>query len=87
VPVYGYQSIDIHCIAVPVKFDGGLSMSFLRNEQLFTKNWGSKPISFQKVPIFKNISNPAIWKKDRPSPWNCPIFLVNGINNPPSNLT
>jgi hypothetical protein len=35
--VYGYQSIDMHFIVVPVKFDGGLSMSILRNKQLFYK--------------------------------------------------
>jgi hypothetical protein len=33
--VYGYQSIDMHFIVVSVKFYGGLSMSILRNKQLF----------------------------------------------------
>jgi hypothetical protein len=33
--VSGYQLIDMHCIALPVKFDGGLSISFLRKKQLF----------------------------------------------------
>jgi hypothetical protein len=41
-------------IVLPVNFDGGLSMSVLRNVQLLTKKiWGSKPISFQKAQIFK----------------------------------
>jgi hypothetical protein len=35
--VSGYQSIDLHCIVLPVKFDGGLSISVLRNKQLFKK--------------------------------------------------
>jgi hypothetical protein len=49
-----YQSIGMLRIVLPVKFDGGLSISVLRNEQLFTKNGGgSKPISFQKAQIFK----------------------------------
>jgi hypothetical protein len=30
--VFRYQSIDMHCIALPVKFDDGLYISFLRNE-------------------------------------------------------
>jgi hypothetical protein len=35
--VSGYQSIDIHCIVLSVKFDGGLSISVLRNKQLLKK--------------------------------------------------
>jgi hypothetical protein len=37
-----YQSIDRHCMEMPVKFKGGLSMSVLRKKQLFTKKRGSK---------------------------------------------
>jgi hypothetical protein len=34
-------------IVLPVKFDGGLSISVFKNEQLFTKKiGGSKPMSF-----------------------------------------
>jgi hypothetical protein len=33
----GYQSIDMHCIVLPVKFDGRLFISVLRNKQLFEK--------------------------------------------------
>jgi hypothetical protein len=35
--VSGYQSIDMHCIVSPVKFDGGLSISVLRNKQPLKK--------------------------------------------------
>jgi hypothetical protein len=63
--VSGYQSIEMQRIVLPVKFDGGLFISVLRNEQHFTKKWGSKPISFQKLK-FPNLSNPTNWKKDRP---------------------
>jgi hypothetical protein len=43
----GYQSIDMHCIVLPVKFDGELSISVLRNKQLFKKKGGQKvhPVS------------------------------------------
>jgi hypothetical protein len=34
---FRYHSIAKHCIVLHVKFDGGLSMSVLRNRQLFTK--------------------------------------------------
>jgi hypothetical protein len=37
VPLSGYQSIDMHCIVLPVNFDGRLSISVLRNKQLFKK--------------------------------------------------
>jgi hypothetical protein len=37
-----YQSIEMHCIVLPVKYEGGLSISVLKNEQLFTQNWGFK---------------------------------------------
>jgi hypothetical protein len=43
-----YQSIDMYCIVFVVKFDGWLYILVLRNKQLFTKNWGSKPISVKK---------------------------------------
>jgi hypothetical protein len=35
--VSGYQSIDMLCIVLFVKFDGGLSMLIWRNKQLFYK--------------------------------------------------
>jgi hypothetical protein len=53
-----YQSIDMHCIVVLVKFDDWLSILFLRKKQISTK----------KVPIFKNISSPAKWEMDRAHP-------------------
>jgi hypothetical protein len=42
-----YQSINIHCIVLNVKFDGGLSISVLRNKQLFKKKRRSKSSHFQ----------------------------------------
>jgi hypothetical protein len=42
-----YQSIDMHCIMLPVKYDGGLSMSVLKNKQLFKKN-GRQKFTFSK---------------------------------------
>jgi hypothetical protein len=77
----------------PVKFGCGLSISVLRNLQLFTRKKGFKTDQFSKSTNFSNISNPAIWKKDRPIPLKkVPlfldvIFLANGIDKPPSNLT
>jgi hypothetical protein len=49
----GYQSIDMHCIMLPVKFDAGLYILFLRNNQLSQKKRGSKVHSFKKGLIFK----------------------------------
>jgi hypothetical protein len=47
--VYAYQSIDMHCIVLPVKFDGGLSILVLRNKQLyFLKKKRSKGLTFFK---------------------------------------
>jgi hypothetical protein len=34
-----YQPVDMHCIVLYVKFDSGLSISVLRNKQLFEKKW------------------------------------------------
>jgi hypothetical protein len=35
-----YRSIDMHYIVLPVIFDGGFSISVLRNKQLFTEKGG-----------------------------------------------
>jgi hypothetical protein len=32
-----YQLLDMHCIVFSVKFDGALSISFVRNKQLYQK--------------------------------------------------
>jgi hypothetical protein len=37
-----YQLLDMHCIASPIKLDGGLSISFLRKKQLFDKKVGAR---------------------------------------------
>jgi hypothetical protein len=46
-----YQPIDMHCIMSPVKFDSGLSISFLRNRQLFAKK-GCQKITFSNSSKF-----------------------------------
>jgi hypothetical protein len=71
--VSGYQSIDMRCIVVPVKFEGGLSISFLRKKQPFTKKRGSKVYICKKVrflvvnfatscPVFRNPDGQLILK-------------------------
>jgi hypothetical protein len=54
--VSGYQLIDMHCIALPVKFDGGLSISFLRKKQLYKKRWAQ--VCIFKSSSFQNRFNP-----------------------------
>jgi hypothetical protein len=49
--VSGNQSIDMHCIMLPVKSDGTLSISVLRNKQLF-KKMEVKSSHFQIVLMF-----------------------------------
>jgi hypothetical protein len=56
-----YHTKDMHFIVLVVKCDGGLSISVLINEQLFTKNWVFKSDQFPKKLKFSNLSNPAIW--------------------------
>jgi hypothetical protein len=54
--VAGYQSIDMLCIELSVKFDGGLSISVLKDKQLCKKNGRQK---FKKLKFFKScFSNP-----------------------------
>jgi hypothetical protein len=43
--ISGYQLIDMHCIALPEKFDDGLSTSFLRKKQLITKKKRGSKVS------------------------------------------
>jgi hypothetical protein len=78
-----YQSIDMHCIALPVKFEGGLSISFLRKKATLYKKRGGQKYTFSKrVPIFKNILIP-----DKALLFLHLIFLLNGMDNLLSNLT
>jgi uncharacterized membrane protein (UPF0182 family) len=49
-----YHSIAWHCIVLHVKFDGGLSMSVLKNRQLFTKKKEDKKFTFSKKLRFSN---------------------------------
>jgi hypothetical protein len=65
--VSGYRSIDMHCIAVPVKFDRWLSISFLRKKQLFIKKRGGGQFFFKKVPILqKTLESQALGIKLKP---------------------
>jgi hypothetical protein len=47
-----YQSIEMHYIVLPVKFDGGLFISVVRNEQLFTKYGGGSKNPMKRVSLF-----------------------------------
>jgi hypothetical protein len=53
--VSGYQSIDMHCIVLSVKFYGELSISVLRKKQLYKKNgrqhFSSDIFNFQTPPF------------------------------------
>jgi hypothetical protein len=83
-----YHSIATHCIVLPVKFDGGLSMSVLRKKQLFTKKRGTKVYIFKKVQFSKTFQIPPFGKRTDQVPFFLDsTFLVNGIDNTPSNLT
>jgi hypothetical protein len=55
--VSGCQSVDIRCIVLPVEFDGALSISVLRNKQLFFKEKEVKSSQFKKVNF--SFSSPA----------------------------
>jgi hypothetical protein len=60
---YGYQSIDIQCIVLSVKFDGGLFISVLRNKQLFTKK-RAKSLHFQifeKTVAWAHVWTAHVW--------------------------
>jgi hypothetical protein len=64
--VSGYQSIEMLGIVLPVKIDGGLSISVLRNEQVFTKNWGGlKTDQFSKGSNFEIFQIPPFGKRDK----------------------
>jgi hypothetical protein len=53
--VFRYQSIDIYCIVLPVECDGGLSISVLRNKQLFKEN-GRQKFTFSGSSDFEKLS-------------------------------
>jgi hypothetical protein len=50
--VSGCQSTDMHCITLPVTFDGGLSISFLKNKQLLPKKGEGPKITFSNSSDF-----------------------------------
>jgi hypothetical protein len=79
--VSGYQSIHMHCIIMHVKLDGGLSILVQRNKQLFKKN---------VVQLFFNLQTPPFEERTdlgKSLTFLELIFLVNGMNDPTSNLT
>jgi hypothetical protein len=51
------QSIDMLCIVLSVKFDGGPFISVLKNKQLY-KKMDVKSLHFQKAPIFQFVKLP-----------------------------
>jgi hypothetical protein len=53
----------MHCIVLPLIFDGGLSISILKNEQLFTKNWGFKTEQFSKSLNLQTFQIPPFGKR------------------------
>jgi hypothetical protein len=90
--VYGHHSIEIHYIVLPVKFDDGLSITVLRNVQLFTKSWRLKTIKFSKSSDFQILQTPPLGKRtDHPLEKSLSFldldFLASGIDDTPSNLT
>jgi hypothetical protein len=87
--VSGYQSIDMLCIVLSVKFYGGLSISVLKNKQLLKKNGRQKVNIFKKFK-FLNLSNPPFEERTdlvKSFTFLEPISLVNKMDNPTSNLT
>jgi hypothetical protein len=79
----------MHCIVISVKFDDGLSISILRNKQLFEKIMDIKSSHSQKVK-FLMFQTPLFVKRTdlgKSSTFLDLIFLVNGMDNLTSNLT
>lgn len=53
--------MDIDCIFFQMKFEGGLSISFLRNKATLYKEFmGSKPMSFQKFKFSSSRHLPLV---------------------------
>jgi hypothetical protein len=82
-----YQSIDMYCIVVPVKFDDVLSISFLRKKQIFTKKRGVQKKHFQKSSNFQKHFKPRHLENGLGTPseklhfFLHLIFLLNGTDN------
>jgi hypothetical protein len=85
VSVSGYQPIDIHLIVLPVKFDGSLSISVLKNKQ-FLKKMERQKSTFSKSSEFFNFPIPTLEKRTDPHFFGA-HFLVNGMANPISIFT
>jgi hypothetical protein len=54
--VSGYQLLDMHCMALPVKFDGGLFISLLRKSSSLKKKKKKKKRA-QNKKFFKKIQH------------------------------
>jgi hypothetical protein len=52
--VSGYPSIDMYCIVLSVKFDGGLFITILKNKQLFKKK-GRQKFTFSRSSHFQEV--------------------------------
>jgi hypothetical protein len=64
-------------MVVPVKFESGLSITFLRKKQLFTKKGGQKFTISKKGPIFeKTTAPPENSPSSIPSLGNCNFSLI-----------
>jgi hypothetical protein len=86
--IFEYQSIDVHRIVLPVKFEGEVFVSVPRNKQLFKKNGGQKILIFKKFKLL--IFKPRHLKKGQTLEkvhFLGLIFFVNRIDNSSSNLT
>jgi hypothetical protein len=79
----------MHCIVVPLKFDDGLSISFLRKNQLFAKKKEVKSLQFRKKLQFSKTFQPLPLGKKADHPFGKKLtfldlnFFANGIDNIP----
>jgi hypothetical protein len=64
-------------MVVPVKFDDGLSILFLRKKPLSTKKKGVKSIHFQKSSNFQKHFKPRHLENGQGSPWKKLHFLAS----------
>jgi hypothetical protein len=61
--VSGYQLVDMPCIVVPVKFDGGLSISYLKKSNPSQKKRGQKFTFSKKFPFSTTFHTPPFGKR------------------------
>jgi hypothetical protein len=71
-------------MVLPVKFEGGLSMSILRNEQLFTKKKDVQKFTFsKKFQFFKRFQNPPTFTISKRDQFWRPSWLAKGLSTRP----